>query len=112
MSIRPLTSVTDALVQLATLDAGTPDPPPQAPPGLEELAGHLIGWLKWGVLTAGMIALLVCAIMIIVGRRNRGGLAHEGVRGSLWVLGGLTLAALATVLVGTVAGSVPGVGTP
>jgi hypothetical protein len=40
-----LTPVADAL--------GTPDPPPQAPPGLDELAGHLMGRLTWGVLTAG-----------------------------------------------------------
>lgn len=113
MTIRPLTLLADAL---GYLEAGIPDPAPQAPPGLDELAGHLIGWLEWGVLTAGLITLLVCAIMIIVGRRNRGGLAQEGLRGSLWVLGSLALAALAAGLVGSVVGSavgqVAGAGTP
>ncbi len=85
-----------------------PNPPPQAPPGIEELADQLIGWLKWGVLSAGMIGILICAGMIIVGRRHRGGLAQEGLIGSLWVMGGLALASLAAVLVGTFAG----LGTP
>ncbi|GAA5160971.1 hypothetical protein GCM10023321_44510 [Pseudonocardia eucalypti] len=77
-----------------------PNPPPQAPPGLDALADQVIGWLKWGVLVAGMMGLLVCAGMIIVGRRRRGGLAQEGLIGSLWVLGGLALASAAALLVG------------
>lgn len=88
------------------------DPPPQAPPGLDELAGHLIGWLKWGVLATGAAGLLTCAGMIVVGRRHRSGLAQDGLLSSLWVIGGLSLAAVATVLVGTVASSVTGAGTP
>jgi hypothetical protein len=44
--------------------------------------------------------------MIIIGRRHRGGLAQEGLLGSLWVLGGLTLASLAAVLVSAFAGAV------
>lgn len=51
MSIRPITPVpnsTDALSGATSLD-----PPPEGPPGFEELAGHLIGWLRWGVLAAG-----------------------------------------------------------
>lgn len=81
-----------------------PNPPPQAPPGIGELAEQVIAWLKWGVLAAGMIGILVCAGMIIVGRRRRGGLAQEGLIGSVWVLGGLALASVAAVLVGAFAG--------
>jgi hypothetical protein len=83
-----------------------PNPPPQAPPGINELANELIGWLKWGVLAVGITGILVCAGMIIIGRRHRGGLAQEGLLGSLWVLGGLTLASLAAVLVSAFAGAV------
>jgi hypothetical protein len=93
---------------IANPSTPVPNPPPQAPPGIEEVADQLIGWLKWGVLTAGMIGILVCAGMIIVGRRQRGGLAQEGLVGSLWVMGGLALASLAAVLVDTFAG----LGTP
>ncbi|MDT7675005.1 MAG: hypothetical protein QOD82_2907 [Pseudonocardiales bacterium] len=83
-----------------------PNPPPQAPPGINELANELIGWLKWGVLAVGITGILVCAGMIIIGRRHRVGLAQEGLLGSLWVLGGLTLASLAAVLVSAFAGAV------
>jgi hypothetical protein len=81
-----------------------PNPPPQAPPGIAELADQVIAWLKWGVLAAGMVGILVCAGMIIIGHRRRGGLAQEGLIGSVWVLGGLALASVAAVLVGAFAG--------
>jgi hypothetical protein len=97
-----------AHVVLGPLSSGgspdTPNPPPQAPPGIGALAEQVIAWLKWGVLAAGMIGILVCAGMIIVGRRRHGGLAQEGLIGSLWVLGGLALASVAAVLVGAFAG--------
>ena len=101
------------ITYLATLLLGTgadavpaqvPNPPPQAPAGIDRLAGQIVGWLKWGVLVVGVAGILACAGMIIIGRRHRGGLAQEGLIGSLWVLGGLTLASLAAVLVGAFAG--------
>lgn len=82
----------------------TPNPPPQAPPGLDQLAGTVLGWLTWGVLVAAVVAIAICAGMIVIGRRQRSGLAQEGMIGSAWVLGGLTLASLAAVLVGVFAG--------
>lgn len=97
-----------AHVVLGPLTSGgsedAPNPPPQAPPGIGALAEQVIAWLKWGVLAAGMIGILVCAAMIILGRRRHGGLAQEGLIGSLWVLGGLALASVAAVLVGAFAG--------
>jgi len=87
-----------------TVPTQVPDPPPQAPPGIDYLAGQIVGWLKWGVLVVGVAGILVCAGAIIIGRRHRGGLAQEGLVGSLWVLGGLTMAALAAVLAGAFAG--------
>ncbi|MFC4945837.1 hypothetical protein [Pseudonocardia sp. GCM10023141] len=76
------------------------DPPPAAPPGLESLANQLLGWLKWGVLVAGVLGILVCAVMIIIGRRNRSATAYEGLVGSAWILAGLALASVAAVIVG------------
>jgi hypothetical protein len=94
----------DALVALA--GEPVPNPPPRTPPGLGELADQLIGWLKWGALTAGVVGLLVCTGMILAGRRHRAELAQDGLVGSFWVLTGLTLASLAAVLVGAFAGVV------
>lgn len=83
-----------------TLRAAVPDPGPVAPPGFADLAADLLGWLKWGVLVAGVLGILICALMLIIGRRNRSATAYEGLIGSAWVLGGLALASVAALLVG------------
>ncbi len=80
--------------------AVVPDPEPAAPPGFADLAGNLLGWMKWGVLAAGVLGLLICALMLIIGRRNRSATAYEGLIGSAWVVGGLALASVAAVMVG------------
>ena len=77
-----------------------PDPDPVAPPGFAELAGTLLGWMKWGVFVAGVLGILICALMLIIGRRNRSATAYEGLVGSAWVIGGLGLASVAAVMVG------------
>ncbi|WP_214404797.1 hypothetical protein [Pseudonocardia lacus] len=76
------------------------DPPPAPPPGLEGLASQVLGWMKWGVIFAGVLGFLVCALMVIIGRRNRSATAYEGMIGSAWILGGLALASAGAVLVG------------
>ncbi|WP_214406337.1 hypothetical protein [Pseudonocardia lacus] len=76
------------------------DPAPTPPPGLEAFASQLLGWMKWGVIVAGIFGVLICALMVIIGRRNRSATAYEGMIGSAWVLGGLALASVAAVLVG------------
>jgi hypothetical protein len=83
-----------------TLQAAPPNPPPAPPPGLEGLANQLLGWMKWGVIIAGLVGLLICAIMLILGRRNRSATAYEGMVGSAWILGGLGLASVAALIVG------------
>lgn len=80
--------------------ATVPNPAPVAPPGLGELAGELLGWLKWGVIVAGVLGIFICALMLIIGRRNRSATAYEGLVGSAWVIGGLALASVAALLVG------------
>jgi hypothetical protein len=76
-----------------------PDGPAQLPPGLGPLAAKLIGWGKGIILSAGVIGIFICSGMLILGRRNRGQLAIEGMIGGAWVLGGLALASVAAVLV-------------
>lgn len=77
-----------------------PNPAPVAPPGFAELANNLLGWLEWGVLVAGVLGILICSLMLIIGRRNRSATAYEGLVGSAWVIGGLALASVAALLVG------------
>ena len=85
---------------MSTTLAQPPNPGPAVPPGLGAFADQIIGWMKWGVLVAGVLGILVCAVMIILGRRNRSATAYEGLVGSAWILGGLALASVAAVVVG------------
>jgi hypothetical protein len=88
------------LAHLAALPIQLPDPPPAPPPGLEKAAGQVVSWLKWGVRLSALIGFSVCAIMLIIGRRNRSALAYEGMAGSAWVIAGLALGSAAVLIVG------------
>jgi len=79
-----------------------PNPPPAAPPGIAGPAAMLLGWLKWTGLVAGVVGLGMCAIMMILGRRNRSSMAVDGASGIPWVLGGLSLITLSAGLVSAV----------
>ncbi|MGK2957725.1 MAG: hypothetical protein ACSLFB_04860 [Acidimicrobiales bacterium] len=79
-----------------------PNPPPQAPPGLEEAASTFIGWMKWGGVIAGVLGLFISSVMMMVGRRNRSTTAVDGASGIPWVFGGLTVMSFATAIVGQV----------
>ena len=92
--------LSSAVVEVATKLAQPPDPPPAPPPGLTPITNLLLSWMKWGVVVVGVIGLLTCAMMIIIGRRNRSATAYEGLVGSAWVLAGLGLASIATLIVG------------
>ena len=79
-----------------------PNPGPIAPPGMAGPVTQMLGWLKWTGLVAGVVGLGMCAIMMILGRRNRSNMAVDGASGIPWVLGGLSLMTLAAGLVGAV----------
>ncbi|WP_214368066.1 hypothetical protein [Pseudonocardia sp. H11422] len=64
----------------------------------------VVAWLERGVLVVGVLGLLVCTGLVVVGRRRRSALAQDGLVSAAWVLGGLALAAGAAALVGVVAG--------
>ena len=91
-----LTTLTDTLADTV------PNPGPLAPPGMEKPAGMLLGWMKWIGLVAGMVGFGMCALMMIVGRRNRSSMAVDGATGIPWVLAGLSLMTLSAGLVGAV----------
>ncbi|WP_281690281.1 hypothetical protein [Pseudonocardia thermophila] len=92
----------DTVVGLVN-QAPIPNPPPQPPPGVAELSNTIIGWLKWAAITGGVVGILICSIMIAIGRRNRNQLAHDGLSGAVWVAAGLCLASVASLLVGAFA---------
>jgi len=76
-----------------------PTPTPVAPPGLEEVGDTVIAWLKWILVVCGVGGLVVCGIMMTIGRRNRSAMAADGASGIPWVLGGLTCGVVAAAIV-------------
>ncbi|GGM24045.1 hypothetical protein ACFFX1_10215 [Dactylosporangium sucinum] len=96
MTLDVLTGAADLIL------AAPPTPAPAAPPGLDTVGNMFIGWLKWILVVCGVGGLLACGIMMTVGRRNRSAFAADGAAGIPWVLGGLTLGAVAAVIVGAV----------
>lgn len=91
----------DLVTLLPVLTAVVPDPAPAAPPGLAEPARLFISWMKWIGIIAGLFGFGMCAIMMILGRRNRSSMAVDGAAGLPWVLGGLSTLSLAAGIVGT-----------
>lgn len=87
-------------VGLLNSGGGVPNPPPQAPPGLSGPVDTVLAWGKWGVLVCGVAGLLICGGKMAIGHRSRATFAAEGATGVPWVLGGLSLAAVAASIVG------------
>ena len=79
--------------------ASVPTPPPSPPPGLGQLGDTFISWMTWILRVCGVGGLMACGIMMAVGRRNRSAMAADGAAGIPWVLGGLTLGAVAALIV-------------
>ncbi|MFK3984490.1 hypothetical protein ACI2K4_29465 [Micromonospora sp. NPDC050397] len=79
----------------AVLAADAPNPAPSPPPGMQEVATDFLGWGKWILLVAGVLGFMICAGMMIIGRRNRSQTAVDGAAGVPWVLAGLALTSLA-----------------
>ena len=90
------------MLWLAVALSAAPNPGPVAPPGMAVVADQFLGWLKWVGLVAGVAGLGMCALMMILGRRNRSNMAVDGAAGIPWVLGGLSLMSLAAALTGAV----------
>jgi hypothetical protein len=76
-----------------------PDPAPSAPPGLGQKVDTILSWLKWGGGAAGVCGLLICGLMMLLGRRNRHSMSADGAVGIPWVLAGLSLVATAPAIV-------------
>jgi hypothetical protein len=92
-----LTHLAEAAAWLA--DPLVPTPAPIAPPGLENLGNTFIGWLKWILVISGVAGLMICGLMMTIGRRNRSAMAADGAVGIPWVLAGLTVGVVAAAVV-------------
>jgi hypothetical protein len=79
---------------------GVPNPPAQLPKGLSGPINTILGWGKGFVLVSGVAGLLICAGKMTLGHRNRSTLAADGATSIPYVLGGLSLAAVAAGIVG------------
>lgn len=79
-----------------------PDPQPSAPGKLGEASNAFIAWLKWGGMVVGVAGVIICGVMMMVGRRNRSHLAVEGASGLMWVGMGLSIVVLSASLVTTI----------
>ncbi|GGM66534.1 hypothetical protein GCM10011608_59760 [Micromonospora sonchi] len=86
----------------AVLATKAPDPAPSAPPGMDAIAADFLAWGKWILLVAGVLGFMICAGMMIIGRRNRSQTAVDGAAGVPWVFAGLALTSLAAGIAGVV----------
>ncbi|RBM18117.1 hypothetical protein DI005_20200 [Prauserella sp. PE36] len=93
-------SLTALFTEAVPLLAQPPDPAPAPPPGLQGFGNSVISWTKWGLLIAGMVGIIVSAIMIAIGRRNRHQTAYDGLTGVGWGLVALAIGSVAATLVG------------
>ena len=87
------------IVARVVVAASPPNPPAAPPPGLGHTADLVIGWIKWGGLVAGVIGLMICGIMMALGRRQRHALSADGAAGIPWVLAGVSLIAIAPMII-------------
>lgn len=72
--------------------AAVPNPPPAAPPGLGDFVNQVLGYSKWIILALAVLCIMVCAAMIIAGRRQRSATAYSGLEGLAWIIGGIGVA--------------------
>lgn len=72
--------------------AAVPNPPPDGSAPGAELMSTVLGWLKWGGLTAAFAGLLIGAITTAVG--HFGGNYSASSAGRKWLLGGMGAAIL------------------
>ncbi|MER6603828.1 MULTISPECIES: hypothetical protein [Streptomyces] len=96
-------ALSDVVALAPMADAPKPgtdwDAPPASPPGMETVMPEWVGWAKYVAIGAGILGLIACGVMMMVGRRNRSHLSAEGASGLLWVLGGLSVVTLAAGVV-------------
>lgn len=59
----------------------------------QQEGAKFISWLKWGALVSAVVALIVCGLMMVLGRRHHNYYAQNALSGVAWVTLGLVIAA-------------------
>ncbi|WP_239375728.1 hypothetical protein [Frankia sp. Cj5] len=79
-----------------------PNPAPSAPQQVTNVTDWFIALVKYGGLVAGVIGLSICAIQMMIGRRNRHAMSADGALGVPWTLLGVSLIAMGPILLSTI----------
>ncbi len=99
-----MTAALLAVYQLAAVWHGFPGQanpgPSQPPPGVGDKVAMVMGWVKWGGLSACVVGLMVLGAMLWVHHRRGDG---QSVGGIGFVLGGVILIGAASGIVGALA---------
>ena len=91
--------ITQLVLATPTLAGVLPAPPPEAPPELVEFVDLWFELGQWFIGVLAALCVLVCAVLLIVGRKQRSATAYQGLEGIAWIIGGVGLAAFGPVLV-------------
>ena len=89
---------------LAAVPTDINNPPAVPPQGVEQTVDQLLAWGKWIAFVCGVAGLIVSGIMMMLGRRNRSQMSADGAIGLPWVIGGLSVVALAVPIVNNLFG--------
>ena len=89
---------------LAAVPTEIVNPAPQAPDGVQATVTTLLAWGKWIAFVCGVAGIIVSGIMMMLGRRNRSQMSADGAIGLPWVIGGLSVVALAVPMVNNLFG--------
>jgi len=76
-----------------------PNISPERPPGSGDVV-MIVNWVAWLGVTAAIVGVIICAIMMVLAASGRHGGGGEHMSRLGWVLGGLILMGAAGTLVG------------
>jgi hypothetical protein len=91
------------VVALAPADTIT-NPGAKVPPGLGNTLENWIAYAKYIAMIAGAIGIIICGIMMMIGRTNRHHMAANGASGLVWVIAGLSVTSLAVGITTSILG--------
>lgn len=78
------------------ISTALPNPDPEAPPGFENIIS-IVGWIKWGALTACIVGIIISGAMIALASRRESGADH--LPKVLWAVLGAAIIAASTWLI-------------